>query len=82
VQIACCWFYLYQATGDRRYLDAGRLANRFVRSTVKVEGPAEIRGAVKGSFPIDGAYCAYEYPNWACKFLIDALLHEKELEQI
>ena len=77
VQIAACWFMLYDITRDVRYSDAAIKANRFVRRTVRVDGPDEQRGAVKGSFPVSGEYCAYEYPNWAAKFLIDSLLLEK-----
>lgn len=79
VQIAACWLMLFQFTGDEKYRDAGLLANKFVRRTVRTDGPPETRGAVKGSFPIWGDYCSYEYPNWAAKFLIDALMLEKEV---
>jgi hypothetical protein len=34
---------------------------------------------VKGSFPIDGGYCTYMYPNWACKFFIDSNLLERRI---
>jgi UDP-N-acetylglucosamine 2-epimerase len=50
-QIAACWLLLYRATGEVRFRDAGLAANRYLRSTVRWEGPAEIRGAVKGSYP-------------------------------
>jgi hypothetical protein len=76
-QIAICWLMLYAETGRQAYLDAACLANRYVRRTVTVEGPADIRGGVKGSFPINGAYNAYQYLNWACKFMIDANLLER-----
>jgi hypothetical protein len=35
-----------------------------------------MRGALKGSFPLYGGYCSYQYPNWATKFLIDANMLE------
>lgn len=76
VQVAHCWLMLYRETGDERYRDAGFAANRFVRWTVSVDGPPETRGAIKGSMPVDGAYCAFQYLNWACKFFIDAHLLE------
>jgi hypothetical protein len=79
VQIAHCWLMLYQFTGDTVYRDAAQAANRFVRRTVRVTGPDETRGGIKGSFPVDGDYCRYEYPNWACKFFIDSNLLEQEL---
>jgi hypothetical protein len=31
-------------------------------------------GAIKGSHPIYGRYARLQYPNWATKFFIDALL--------
>lgn len=79
VQIAACWFMLYKQTGDPRYREAAIVANKFVRRAVKVEGSDEIRGAVKGSFPVSGGYCTYEYPNWAAKFFIDSLLLEQSI---
>jgi hypothetical protein len=71
-QLAACWLLLYRATGEVRFRHAGLLANRYVRSTVRLDGPPETRGAVKGSFPVSGGYLTFQYPNWACKFLIDA----------
>lgn len=80
VQIAHCLMMLHQATGEARYLDAGRRANSFVRRTVKLDGPIGTRGGVKGSFPVDGDYGRWEYLNWAAKFCIDAQLLETDIE--
>lgn len=71
-QIAHCWLMLYRATGEVAFRDAGFTANRFVRRTVRVRGSDDVRGGVKGSFPVTGIYGRYEYLNWACKFLVDA----------
>jgi hypothetical protein len=71
-QIAACWLMLYEKTGDSRYRDAALGANRFVRSTLRFDASEDVRGGVKGSFPVDGGYGTYEYLNWACKFMIDA----------
>jgi prenyltransferase/squalene oxidase-like repeat protein len=78
-QIAICWLLLHQVTGEPRYLKAASAANAYVRRTVTVDGPPETRGAVKGSFPVDGDYGRYEYLNWACKFLVDANTLEDEV---
>lgn len=80
-QIAHCLFLLYKLTGEPACFDAGRRLNQYVRRTIKVEGPSETRGGVKGAFPVDGAYGEYEFLNWAAKFCIDAHLLEDELLQ-
>jgi hypothetical protein len=80
-QIAHCWLLLYRITGKRQYLDAGKLANSFVRRTLRIGAEPGIHGGVKGSFPIDGEYARFEFINWGAKFLIDSLMIEKSLLQ-
>ena len=75
-QIAHCWFQLFQATGDSRYLLAGQTANRYVRRTVRTSGADGVRGGVQGSFPVWAEYSPFQFPNWAAKFTIDANLME------
>jgi len=53
--------------------DAALALNQFVRRTVRLDAPPEVRGGVKGSFPVSGKYGAYEYLNWAAKFFVDAM---------
>ena len=77
VQIAHSLLILYGKTGVKAYRDAGYTLNRFVRRTMRVDAPEERRGAVKGSFPIDGAYGRFEYLNWAAKFAIDSYTAEE-----
>jgi uncharacterized protein YyaL (SSP411 family) len=81
VQIANNWLDLYLMTGDKKYRDAGFLANQFVRRTIDVNGADVTRGAVKGSFPVGGDYGTYEYLNWAVKFCIDANMNEMRIRQ-
>lgn len=78
-QIAHCWLILFLETGEAEYREAAFLANRYVRRTVSLDGPPDTRGAVRGSFPIDGAYGQYQYPNWAAKFLVDSLMLERQV---
>ena len=82
VQIALCWLMLYDITGQRRYLTAGRSANAFVRRTVRLTGPSGLRGGVAGSWPIDGGYHRDYCVNWAAKFCIDSNLLEADLEDV
>ena len=72
---------LYQYCGEQKYLDCAYRLNRFVRRTVRVAGPDEIRGGVKGSFPVQGDYGQYEFLNWAAKFMIDANLLEEQVRK-
>ncbi len=78
-QIAESWFYLHEVLGNDRFLRAARLGNAFVRRTIRLDGPSDVRGGVKGSFPVDGGYGTYEYLNWAAKFTIDANVKELAL---
>jgi len=75
-QIAESWFYLFEATGDPRYLKAACKGNAFVRRSVRLDGPPGVRGGVKGAFPVNGYYGAFQYLNWAAKFTIDANVKE------
>ena len=79
VQIAACWFLLYDITGKPDYLDAARRANRYVRRTVPLRGDPDTVGGVRGAFPVDGDYGRFEYLNWAAKFCVDAQLFELAL---
>ena len=79
-QIAHCWQLLSGITGQEEYRDASRLANSYVRRTMRLDGPMGARGGVKGSFPVNGGYCPYWYINWAAKFLLDS--HLAELENV
>jgi hypothetical protein len=78
-QIAHCWLLLYRETGHDKYRHAGLAANAFVRKTIVIDGPDDIRGGVKGSFPVNGSYGTWQYLNWACKFTIDANREEIRL---
>jgi hypothetical protein len=80
-QMAACWLLLYRETGNPRFREAAFAANRYVARTVRLDGPPETRGAVKGSFPVSGGYVRFQYPNWACKFFIDAISLEKSVRQ-
>jgi hypothetical protein len=71
-QIAESLLLLFDATQSGDFRNVARAANAFVRRTLSTAGPLEIRGGVKGSFPVDGWYGRWQYLNWACKFMIDA----------
>ena len=78
VQIAHSLLMLHQACGHEPYLHKARLLNSYVRRTVRVQGTPELRGGVKGSYPVDGSYGRWEFLNWAVKFCIDSNLLERD----
>ena len=72
VQLAIVCFGLFEVTGERDYLTTARRLTAIVKNTIWVQGPAGVRGAVKGSDPTWGRYLTFRYPNWAAKFAADA----------
>ncbi|GIU73905.1 MAG: hypothetical protein KatS3mg004_0992 [Bryobacteraceae bacterium] len=80
VQIAAVWLLLApDAPRAADFREAARRANAFVRRTVRIEGPPEIAGGVKGSWPVDGDYGRFQLLNWAAKFAVDAWQMELDL---
>lgn len=77
-QVAHCWLLLFAITGQHDFLNAASIACRFLRRTVRLDGPLDTRGGVKGSFPVGGSYGRFEYLDWAAKFLADALMLEQD----
>lgn len=80
-QNASNWMLLWQHTRDVRYLDAAYSSNRYLRSALNVDGDEDVRGAVKGSFPVDGEYDPWVYPNWATKFMVDSCMLELSIRR-
>jgi hypothetical protein len=73
--MALIWLRLLGLGGDSTFLSAARHALGFVAATQNLATTnAAIRGAIAGSFPIEGGYERLKYPNWAAKFFIDGLL--------
>jgi hypothetical protein len=73
-QLGGVWLRLYQETGDERWLNAGLKAVEQAAGRQETMQWAPVRGALAGSFPIYGRYAPLQYPNWATKFLADALM--------
>ena len=77
-QLAINWGRLYQITRESRYRTSASLILTFVKRTQELQKKAELstRGGIKGSYPINGGYHPWQYPNWAAKFFIDAIILE------
>ncbi len=73
-QLGGAWLRLYQETGDPQWLNAGLMAVEQAAGMQETVHWPPVRGALAGSFPIWGRYAPLQYPNWATKFLADALM--------
>jgi uncharacterized protein YyaL (SSP411 family) len=76
-QLAIVLYRLHVMTGEARYRAVADrlLADAASRQTLGQDGPWH--GGIPGSYPIWGRYAPLQYPNWATKFFIDALLVQK-----
>lgn len=77
-QMAINWMRLARETGEKQLNRHAELATRFCMSVQNLQTQdLNTWGAVKGSHPINGGYMTWRYPNWAAKFLMDALMLQK-----
>lgn len=80
-QLAIIFLRLFQKTGDHRYrATAERLINDVARTQDLRDPSAPYYGAIAGSFPIYGRYAPLQYPNWAAKFFLDALIAKGQVD--
>lgn len=74
-QLAIVWLQLFEASNDGRFVNAALKLIDQVKSTQRLNAwHPGIRGAVAGSYPTWGGYERLGYPNWATKFLADAIM--------
>ncbi len=79
-QIAIVLLRMYSLTNESKYHKAALQLINSVKGTIRTSGTPELIGGVRGSEPVQGGYCSYQYPNWAAKFTADALMNLMELE--
>lgn len=78
-QMALNWGRIAHLTGDETLLRQAKKANEFNMSVQDLRSADPgVRGGIPGSFPFDGEYMIWRFPNWAAKFFIDALVIERE----
>ncbi|MBF0613777.1 MAG: hypothetical protein G8237_07910 [Magnetococcales bacterium] len=80
-QLAVVCYRLYQVLRDRTFLEAGHRLVDFLKGLQVMESlDSPMRGALPGSFPLFfGEYQPAGFPNWATKYLLDALLLQDRL---
>ncbi len=74
-QMGIIWARLHRIGGDPMFRRAAVDALRYVMRWQDIETTnPNVRGAIKGSQPVWGAYSRLTFPNWPTKFFIDAML--------
>lgn len=74
-QMAIVFYRLYEHLGNRQYRDSADRLTDFLKGLQRTDtGNPGLDGALAGSHPVSGDYMSYGYPNWASKYLLDALL--------
>jgi hypothetical protein len=74
-QIAIICYRVHQETGEPAYRAAADRLVDFLKAVQRLDsGDENIDGALPGSFPFLGDYMRARYPNWATKYLLDALM--------
>jgi hypothetical protein len=78
-QLALIGYRLFQFRRESRYAQAADKLVNFLKGVQRVgTGIPGIDGALSGSFPIMGEYMSAGYPNWATKYLLDALMAQAD----
>ncbi len=74
-QFSIVWAKLFDRTGEDKYRSGAIRAMDYVMRRQDIQtGNMDVRGAIKGSFPIWGRYAPLSFPNWPAKFFVDAML--------
>lgn len=78
-QMGIIWARLQELGLHSNYSAVIEETIEFLQRQQTFTGPEPIRGGVPGSAPLWGTYMYFRYPNWACKFFVDALLEAKRI---
>lgn len=79
-QIAIVAYRMYEHTGNAGYRGAADRLVDYLKPLQALDSPlAAVNGALPGSFPLFGQYMRGGYPNWATKYLLDALMLQDRL---
>jgi len=74
-QLAICLMRLEQISGDAACFESASMLIDALKRVQSLRNPSPgIRGGVGGSFPRARGYFSNAFPNWAAKFMADALM--------
>ena len=76
-QMLALWRRMTRRGGDARLAEAATRLSLALRHKQALRHPSPgVQGGLPGAVPIGGGYLPYAYPNWATKFLLDAMMAE------
>lgn len=79
-QMANNWMRLALITQEQHWLDKVPPVLGFLKTTQnRSSRDSGLRGGIKGSAPLGGAYGRYQILNWATKYFADALMRRTQL---
>lgn len=80
-QMANNWMRLYHVTGEAHWLEPVPAVLSFLKKTQnRNSADPGLRGGIKGSAPLTGAYGRWQVLSWATKYFADALLRSERLD--
>jgi uncharacterized protein YyaL (SSP411 family) len=80
-QMVNCWIRLALIRGGSKWLEPVPGVLRFLKAAQNRFHPDPgIRGGLKGSWPISGAYGRFQVLSWATKFFADALMRHEQVK--
>jgi hypothetical protein len=78
-QMSIVWRRHSLVESSAEFDEAAFRVNRFLMRTQDVASSNPgLRGGIRGSFPVNGAYGRWRVLNWATKFFVDALMVEMD----
>ncbi len=80
-QLSKLGFVLYKHTGNKTFLETANKLLDYVKTKQLVSPSPYVNGGISGSWPVSGGYCAYDIPNWAARFYVEALMLQSEAEK-
>jgi hypothetical protein len=81
-QLGVICYRLFEHLGERQYWSAAERLVNYLKPLQLLNSPdLALQGALPGSFPLFGDYMTAGYPNWATKYLLDALMLQDRLRE-
>ncbi|MBS1764866.1 MAG: glycoside hydrolase family 127 protein [Bacteroidetes bacterium] len=79
-QLSVVGFVLASHTQQKEYAVTASKLLSYVKEKQLLSHSPMVNGGISGSWPVSGGYCAYDIPNWASRFFVDALILEEQFK--